>query len=175
MKTIMLAAVAATIASTAAFATTPMPTPGLKVLAETGWADDRAAEGFGTAYDKTGGMPGAFTYMGTDAMVPGYAAATALLMEGEFLAPHYIQNHDGSVDVMVAPHLLKDGMVMKGANKYKDRFHPCRCRWASLPVTPSPSSKMKNPIARGLRTPRYRVRTVKPKKGKGSYKRWRKK
>ena len=28
---------------------------------------------------------------------------------------------------------------------------------------------MKNPVAKGLRTPRYRVRTVKPKKGKGSY------
>ena len=55
-------------------------------------------------------------------MVPGYAAATALLMEGEFLAPHYIDNWDGSVDVMVAPHLLKDGMVMKGANVNKDHF-----------------------------------------------------
>ena len=30
---------------------------------------------------------------------------------------------------------------------------------------------MKNPVARGLRTPRYRVRTVKPKKGKGAYNR----
>ena len=28
---------------------------------------------------------------------------------------------------------------------------------------------MKNPMAKSLRTPRYRVRTIKPKKGKGSY------
>ena len=118
MKKIMMG-IAATLIAAPAMAT-PFATDGLKVLAETGWADDRAAEGYGIAYDKDGGVPGAFTYSG--AMVPGYAAATALLMEGEFLAPHYIDNWDGSVDVMVAPHLLKDGMVMKGANVNKDHF-----------------------------------------------------
>ena len=100
----------------------PYNTDGLYVLATTGWADDRASEGYGIAYDKTGGKPGAFTYMDSDMMVPGYDAAVKLLAKGEFLAPHYIDNWDGSIDIMVAPHLLADGEVMHGANVFKNHI-----------------------------------------------------
>ena len=34
-----------------------------------------------------------------------------------------------------------------------------------------PSKKKSNPIAKEVRTPKYRSKVVKPKKGKGSYKR----
>ena len=114
-----LIAAAALAATGTAFAATPAPSEGLYVLATTGWADLYAAETGGLAFDKTGGEPGMFTY---DVPVD-LSAARAILGEGEFLAPHFhISLEDKSVTVMVAPHLLVDGEVKKGANEFKDNF-----------------------------------------------------
>lgn len=92
---------------------------GLKTLATTGFADAYAAEIGGKAYDKTGGKPGAFTYAKTvfNGKAPAaLAEAKTLLGAGEFLAPHFAVSADGNtITVMVAPHLLVDGAVVKGA------------------------------------------------------------
>ena len=55
------------------------------------------------------GMPGMFFY---DAPVD-LSAARELLNPMEFLAPHFAILPDGSVWVMVAPHLIVDGAVIK--------------------------------------------------------------
>jgi len=117
MKNIVLAAVAATLMSTAAFAA-PAPSNGLFTLATTGWADEYAGEIGGLAFDETGGKPGMFTY----AVDVDLSPARALMGEGEFLAPHFSIAPNGDVTVMVAPHLFLDGMLMKGANVNKDHF-----------------------------------------------------
>ena len=125
MKSFVIAALAAVV-STAAVAEdmmmkppAPMGSEGLYVLATTGWANLYAKETGGLAFDETGGMPGFFTY---DVPVD-LSAARALLGEGEFLAPHFhISTEDKSVTIMVAPHLLVDGKVVKGANPNKDNF-----------------------------------------------------
>ena len=90
----------------------PSASEGLYLLATTGSGDVRAEEGFGKSYHHTGGKPGAFTY---EIDTPWMAAAEALLGEGEFLAPHFLVNWSGDIDIMVAPHLLVDGKVMHGA------------------------------------------------------------
>ena len=136
MKTFISTVVAATVLAGSVMAA-PLGTSGLQTLAQTGWADAFAAEGFGTAYDETGGKPGMFTYaIDNEAAL---AAARELLGEGEFLAPHFLKSWTGRTYVMVAPHLLvKDGVsyvdangfidvangdtVLKGANVNKDHY-----------------------------------------------------
>ena len=120
MKKILMGAVAALIATPAMAMDAPMNSEGLKALALTGWATKMAEEGRGASFDKDGGMPGAFTYEGS--LMPGEMEANMLLGEGEFLAPHYLATWDGSRIVMVAPHLIVDGKVVKGANPNKDHF-----------------------------------------------------
>lgn len=95
-----------------------LPSDGLKTLAETGWADDYAAEVGGTAYDEIGGSPLMFDYA---VDTPWQATAMELLGEGEFLAPHFA-DVNGIIVLMVAPHLFVDGELMKGANPQKDNF-----------------------------------------------------
>ncbi len=129
MKTLTTTIAAIALSATAALAvpmnlsgnmvSTPLPTDGLFTLATTGWADDYAAEGYGKAFDKTGGMPGLFTYDVDSSMLE---KARMLLGEGEFLAPHFLKGFDGKVTIMVAPHLLVDGMVVHGGNMNKDHF-----------------------------------------------------
>ena len=105
MKSVITAAVLATVAATASFAHSPdnvYASPELATLAQTGWADDFAAANGGLAFDETGGMPGMFTY---DTPID-LSAARALLEANEFLAPHFAILPDGSIWVMVAPHLV---------------------------------------------------------------------
>ncbi len=118
-------------------------TPGLHKLATTGWADDKttmdgvgyAEEGYGVGFDKTGGMPGAFTYtignnvdsvelndFDKNIVEMQLSQARALLGANEFLAPHFLKAWDGSMVIMVAPHTLVDGMVVHGGNVDKDHF-----------------------------------------------------
>ena len=114
----ILSTAAALLIATGANAASQIKSDGLFTLATTGWADEYAAEIGGTAYDKTGGMPGMFTYeVDTD-----LSAARAKLKEGEFLAPHFALSSDGTVTVMVAPHLLVNGEVMAKANVQQDNF-----------------------------------------------------
>ena len=95
-----------------AFGGTPPASDGLQKLATTGYADEYAKEIGGMSYDKTGGSPAMFTY---DIDTPWQTAAMAMLNQGEFLAPHFAKAQNGIVVVMVAPHLLKDGEVVKMA------------------------------------------------------------
>ena len=93
MKTLITAAILAAVTSTAAVAA-PTGTSGLFTLATTGWADDYAAEGFGKAYDETGGKwSGMFTYAIDNKAA--LAAARTTLGAGEFLAPHFLKGWDG--------------------------------------------------------------------------------
>ena len=66
----------------------------------------------GSSYHKTGGNPVTFTYA---VETPWMDTAKSLLKTSEFLAPHFWVAPSGHVYVMVAPHLLVDGKVMKGA------------------------------------------------------------
>ena len=109
-----ITAIAAAIFSASVFAA-PSPSTGLYELATTGWADAYAAEIGGNAYDKTGGMPGKFTY-DVDKELQ-LSSARELLGEGEFLAPHFAISPKGELTIMVAPHLLVDGEVVKGAGQ----------------------------------------------------------
>ncbi len=140
MKTLTTILAAAAVLSAGAVSSAdavlkPMPSDGLFTLATTGWADDYATEGFGTAFDKTGGMPGMFTYTigNTEGSVElndfdsnivemQLAAARTLLGDNEFLAPHFLKGWDGSLVIMVAPHTLVDGEVIHGGNVNKDHF-----------------------------------------------------
>ncbi len=119
MKKLLATAAVLAVSASAAFAAPTLGTNGLHVLANTGWADTYAAEGFGKAYDKTGGMPGMFTYDVDSSML---VEARKLLGDNEFLAPHFLKGWDGSVTIMVAPHTLVDGMVVHGGNVNKDHF-----------------------------------------------------
>ena len=98
----------------------PMASEGLYKLATTGWADGMSGEGKGVAYDEIGGKPGAFVY--EKDFSASEAAAAALLGDGEFTAPHWLDGFDGKDYIMVAPHLIIDGELVKGANPNKDHF-----------------------------------------------------
>ena len=121
MKSIITAAVLATVAATSAFAHSSdnvYASPELATLAKTGWADDFAAANGGLAFDETGGMPGMFTYATPTDLSSARALLNHTLSLGkgysEFLAPHFAILPDGSIWVMVAPHLLVDGELVKG-------------------------------------------------------------
>ncbi len=135
MKTLTTILATAAVLTAGAVSAAPMASDGLHTLANTGWADEYSMEGYGVAYDKTGGMPGMFTYtvgnnmdsvalngFDSDIVEMQLAAARVLLGDAEFLAPHFLKGYDGSLVIMVAPHTLVDGMVVHGGNVHKDHF-----------------------------------------------------
>ena len=99
----------------------PMASEGLYKLATTGWADGMSGEGKGVAYDEIGGKPGAFVYekdfsaSEAAAASPSWVTVSSLLLIG-------LMVHDGKDYIMVAPHLIIDGELVKGANPNKDHF-----------------------------------------------------
>lgn len=123
---IAAASLIASFASAAMFAeggnrlVAPQNSPGLKILATTGNPDQRAAEGYGRSFHHTGGSPVEFTYA---IKTPWMDAAKEVLRDGEFLAPHFIWNNDGSITLMIAPHLFVDGKLLKGQGQPDNFVH----------------------------------------------------
>lgn len=106
----LLTTTAIVLVTTAASFAAPMGSAALKTLATTGASGDYASEIGGSSYDKIGGNPTGWDFGAINITLPSDA-----LIANEFFAPHVAVAQDGTVTVMVAPHLFVGGEVVHGA------------------------------------------------------------